>query len=83
MDLTELIDLIREDCVDEGVWRTGRWRQRNHGVPSLVVGLARFQSYRGRTEAALKQELIDYIEEAGITDLHFRVHEDVGVVQLW
>jgi hypothetical protein len=83
VNLTELIDIIREDGAHEGVWPLGGDRQRDHSVPSLVVGLARFQSYRGRTEAALIQELEDYIEEAGIINLHFEVHDDAGVVQLW
>lgn len=78
-----LIEYVREGWITEGPWRIPGQRERDHSVPSLVVGLARFQSYRARTEAALVQELTDYIEEAGLSQLNFEVHDDAGVVQLW
>ncbi len=80
--LADLIDIIREDDVYEGVWPTGVNRTPT-GEPPLVVGLARFQSYRRRTEAALIQELEDYIEEAGISLLHFKVLPEESTVILW
>jgi hypothetical protein len=80
--LLNLIEHVREELPSEGRIdlpgdRTGT------GVPPLVVGLARFQSYRRRTEAALVQELEDYIEEAGISQLHFKVLDSESTVILW
>lgn len=48
----------------------------------MVVGLARFQSYRGRTQAALIQELSDYVEEAGLNFIRYEVLDDGNVI-LW
>lgn len=80
--LVDLIDLIREDDLHEGVWDLGVSRTPT-GEPPLVVGLARFQSYRGRTQAALIQELEDYAEEAGLSQLHFKVLDEESTVLVW
>lgn len=79
----DLIDLIREDGVHEGVWHVDSVQRTPAGVPPLVIGLARFQSYRGRTEAALIQELEDYVEEAGVNKLHYQVVDEESTVLLW
>lgn len=80
--LRNLIDHIREDLPSEG--RVDLFGERKPiGSPPLVVGLARFQSYRARTEAALVQELTDYVEESGITVLHFKVIDSESTVIVW
>lgn len=81
MNLVDFIDLIREDDVHDGTWDLGVERTPT-GAPPLVVGLARFQSYRGRTQAALIQELEDYIEEAGLSEIHWSVTLEDEVI-LW
>ncbi len=78
----DLIDLIREDDVHEGVWAVGEGRTPT-GEPPLVVGLARFQSYRGRTQAALIEELEEYVETAGLNRLHYKVLDEESTVILW
>jgi len=75
------IDYFREEDPFEGTWSFPGQRTPT-GAPPLVVGLARFQSYRARTEAALVQELSDYIEESGVQFLHYHVAEDDQVI-LW
>lgn len=80
--LIDLIDQIREDDSHEGTWDLGVTRTST-GVPPLTVGLARFQSYRGRTTAALIQELEDYAEEAGLSQLHYQVVDEESTVLLW
>lgn len=81
MSLVDFIDQIREDDIQDGVWVLGG-EYRPTGVPPLVISLARFQSYRGRTQAALIQELEDYAEEAGITQFNWHVNQDDNVI-LW
>lgn len=81
--LIELIDWIREDDLYEGELHLGGGERQPTGEPPLTVGLARFQSYRGRTQAALIQELKDYIEEAGLNVLHFKVLPEESTVILW
>lgn len=61
-NLRRFIDVIREDGSERGTWSLGQSGQRVGD--SLTVGLARFQSYRGRTEAALVQELEDFVQSA-------------------
>lgn len=81
--LRNLIDHIREDLPSEGrVDLFGNVPSAVWGEP-LIVGLARFQSYRRRTEAALLEELTDYIEEHGLTVLHFKVIDEDSTVELW
>lgn len=83
--LIDLIDLIREDDVTEGIWHLDSNRNRKP-VPEptgLTISLARFQSYRRRTEAALIQEIEDWAEENGFTSLVFRVNQAEGTVLLW
>lgn len=77
----ELIDLIREDGTTEGAVAVGQGYSPT-GEQPLVIGLARFQSYRGRTQAALIQELEDYVVDAGLNTLHFKVLDDSTVI-LW
>lgn len=77
-----LIDYIREGEITEGPWSIPGQRVRK-SAPPLVIGLARFQSYRARTEAALVQELTDYIEEAGLSILNFKILDEDLEVILW
>lgn len=79
--MIELIELIREDDLHEGAYGLGTDRTPT-GEPPLIIGLARFQSYRGRTEAALILELEDYAELAGLNYLHFKVLDDSQVL-IW
>lgn len=81
-ELRLLIDYIREEQPSEISW-TFPGERTPTGVPPLTVGLARFQSYRARTEAALVQELSDYIEEAGLGTVHFKVIDDQSTVLVW
>ncbi len=78
----QAIDCIREDGEQEGTWLVGFSQPARTGIQPLVIGLARFQSYRGRTQAALIQELQDYVDEGGLTVLHFKVLDDSQVI-LW
>lgn len=80
--LRELIDHVREDHPRDARVELPGVRQ-HRGLPPIVVGLARFQSYRGRTESALVQELADYIEEAGLSVLHLTVVDDDSEVLVW
>lgn len=82
-NLRQFIDVIREDDQSEGVWRLPPHGFQRASITSLIVSLARFQSYRGRTEAALIQELTGWIEESGVTVLHFVVHDEDSLVQIW
>lgn len=75
------IDYIRERDPYEGAWYF-RGERTPTGAPPLVISLARFQSFRARTESALAQELADYIEEAGIQLLHYIVQQDDQVL-IW
>lgn len=76
-----LIEYVREGWITEGPWAIPGSRVRT-GEPPLVVGLARFQSYRSRTESALVQELADYIEDAGLSVLNFKILDDSQVL-IW
>lgn len=82
-DLYELIERIREDGSFEGRIILDGDREKRGNQNSATISLARFQSYRRRTEAALIQELTDYVEECGLNVLNYQVHDDVGIVQLW
>lgn len=81
--LRNLIDHIREDLPSEGRVDLSDVVASPTGAPPLVIGLARFQSYRARTEAALVQELEDYIDEAGLNELHFKVLDEESTVIIW
>ena len=77
--LLGVIESIREDGVQETREIIGRGRTLT-GEPPLVIGLARFQSYRARTQAALVQELVDYIDDAQLNVVHFKVLDDSQVL---
>lgn len=77
-----LIDYIREDGAIDGAVTVSDAVASPTGIPPLVVGLARFQSYRGRTQAALIQELEDYVDEGGLNTLRFKVLDNSTVI-LW
>ena len=79
--LRNFIDVIREDGSQRGAWSLPPHQYESVDVPSLVISLPRFQSYRGRTEAALIQELEEYIVESGKKSLNYEVFD--GLVQLW
>lgn len=78
--LRALIDAIREDGKTEGVHPLP-YRKGGLIPPALRISLPRFQSYRGRTEAALVQELTDFVEEYNLSLLYYQV--DDGLVELW
>lgn len=80
--LRNLIDHIREDLPPEGRVDLSDVVASPTGAPPLVIGLARFQSYRARTESALVQELADYIEDAGLSVLNFKILDDSQVL-IW
>jgi hypothetical protein len=81
--LRTLIDYVREGQFDDGRWAIPGVRTST-GEPPLVVGLARFQSYRARTEAALVEELTDYVETAGLSLwVHLKVIEEESQVLIW
>lgn len=80
-NLRRFIDVIREDGSQRGTWSLTGFRTPS-GSPPLTVSLARFQSYRRRTEAALIQELADYIKEAGIEAINYQVLDN-GLVLIW
>ncbi len=80
-NLRRFIDVIREDGSQRGVWGLTGSRIPS-GAPPLTVSLARFQSYRRRTEAALIQELAEYVGEAGLGVINYQVLDD-GLVLIW
>lgn len=80
--IDELIETIREEGPETGVWATGEIHAPT-GEPPLIVSLYRFQSYRARTQSALKQEIEDYIVEAGLSQLHWKVLAGSAQVILW
>jgi len=80
--LKDFIDHVREDAPSGGRWALPDGDRLPLGGPPLVVGLARFQSYRARTEAALVQELLDWVETENIGVINFNVNPDDTVI-LW
>lgn len=74
-----LVDQIREEGRGSGTIPLG-----GSGFQSdtLVVSLARFQSYRTRTIEALWQEVDDFVLETHAKALRWEVYEDVGLVHL-
>ena len=80
-EIRTLIDDVRE----------GRTIKGTVGVSGLIgppvedvitVGLARFQSYRARTEAALVQEIVDLVEDCNAQHLTYEVLAESGTVRL-
>lgn len=59
--ILRLVDDIREDGTESGVLYFPDATGSSAPGDTLTVGLARFQSYRGRTTAALVEELTDFI----------------------
>lgn len=74
--LRRFADAIREDGHRSGIWYLPG--EGNHFPDSLTVSLARFQSYRGRTRAALIEELSDFAK--GAPSILFRTES--GMVYL-
>lgn len=79
--LLELIDLIREDAPRRGGWPLPSVDRGSGNFYVFTISLARFQSYRRRTEAALVQELTDYVNETGVSYIEWEI-VDVDV-HLW
>lgn len=77
------IEHIREDHPSGGRFHLPDDELIPVGEPPLVIGLARFQSYRGRTEAALVQELEEWIETDNIGIINFKVLDEESNVILW
>lgn len=75
--LKTLIEGVREDGLSEGVIALS-----GPGKPHdwVDVSLARFQSYRGRTEAALLEELEDLC--AGASELSYSTDDIIVHVQV-
>lgn len=74
-----LVDAIREEGRGSGtITLEGSGFQSD----TLVVSLARFQSYRTRTIEALWQEVDDFVLETHAKGLRWEVYEDVGLVHL-
>lgn len=80
-EIRTLIDDVREGrTVKETISASGFI-----GPPvedTITVGLARFQSYRARTEAALIQEIVDLVEDCNAQYLTYEVLADSGTVRL-
>lgn len=81
--LKSFVEHVRESGEESGTWTLEGFVLRPAmEVEPLTVGLARFQSYRARTEAALVQELEDFIKESGAQYLTFRVDADSSTVEV-
>lgn len=82
-NLLQFINAIREDGSQRGAWSLPRlFVDDPTGEPPLPISLARFQSYRGRTEAALIQELTDFVEDGKLRVINYETL-DSGIVLLW
>lgn len=79
--LRQFIEHVREDAPSGGRWFINEGRIP-FGEPPLTVSLARFQSYRARTEAALVEELADYVEVGNLGVINFKVL-DIDQVLIW
>lgn len=79
--LRRLIDDVREGRSTDGeILVPGPVGRR---VPDqITVGLARFQSYRARTEAALVQELTDLVADANAFHLSYEVDSESSTVSV-
>lgn len=76
--LRRFIGAIREDGSQHGFWSLpGAGRRTGQ---TLTVSVARFQSYRRRTEAALVQELEDFAGDASL--IAYEVDAATGLVRL-
>ncbi len=80
--LKDFIEHVREDAPSGGQWVLPDSDRIPYGEPPLVVSLARFQSYRARTEAALVEELLDYVETGNLGVINFKVL-DIDQVLIW
>lgn len=81
--LTSFIEHVREDHPSGGAYHLPDSDRVPLGEPPLVIGLARFQSYRGRTQAALLEELEEWVETANIGIINFKVLDEESTVILW
>lgn len=83
--LKKLIDDIREGDAHDGVVRLKpTLDERPWGlVDSLKVGLARFQSYRGRTEAALLDELEDFTHDKSMLQYTVDAERSIVLLRTW
>lgn len=80
-EIRELVDDIREGRTTSGTIALTGWAGPT-SEDQITVGLARFQSYRARTEAALVQEIADLVDENHAQYLTYRVVAESGVVDL-
>lgn len=80
--LKDFVEHVREDAPSRGTYTLPDSDRIPYGEPPLVISLARFQSYRARTEAALVQELLDYVEEGNLGVINFKVLPDNQVL-IW
>ena len=79
-EIRTLIDDVREGRTLSGVL-TFPWT--SVATPDVItVGLARFQSHRARTEAALVQEIVDLVEDCNAQQLTYEVLAESGTVRL-
>lgn len=82
-DLHDFVDYVRESGEESGTWALeGFCVIPAREVEPLTIGLARFQSYRARTEAALVQELGEFVDESGAQYLTFQVDADSSTVEV-
>lgn len=80
-EIHALIDEVREGRTVKGTISVSGFI----GPPAedvIAVGLARFQSYRARTEAALVQEITDLVEDCNAQYLTYEVLAESGIVRL-
>lgn len=80
-EIRQLVDDVREGRAVKGTIPVSGFI----GPPtedSLTASLARFQSHRARTEAALVQEIVDLVEESNAQYLSYEVCPESGIVKL-
>lgn len=80
-EIRQLIDDVREGRTVKGTIPVSGFIGPP-GEDSMTAGLARFQSYRARTEAALVQEIVDLVEGSNAQYLSYEVRPEAGVVEL-
>lgn len=80
-EIRQLIDDVREGRTTRGTIPVSGYIGQQEGG-WVTVGLARFQSYRARTEAALVQEIVELVEESNAQYLTYVVDASIGLVSL-